>query len=353
MLLLIGVAVDRLMCWYAYRRVYCFGYEVQDSGIPFDWQDNIGSHLLFEPSYELLWSYRPGVHLRLRFCPQFGAARVYDFHTNSLGLREREFAQEKPLGSVRIFCMGDSCTAGCGLPLAKAYPRQLQCLLRRRFRNEHIDVFNSGADGYTSFQGKQLLKSRLLACSPDVVIAAFSCNDDSQRPQSDQAAQRGLSRTAVGVQRLLLKSPLLMMLAGPILSAKHRVSSRHGRRQSGRTVRVSASEYVQNLTEMCEMARGKGTEMVLLRLPRYVYGQMEPCSRAEAMARVAREQRVGLVDMLPEFVARLRDGALLHFDWIHPNARGHQLIAEGLAAFLAEDEAFRRRLAKAGGCLAK
>ena len=334
LLLLVVVAVDRLMCWHTYRQVHDFGYGVQDGGLPFGWQDNIGIYLLFEPSCELLWSYRPSIDLRLRLAPRFGAARVYTFRSNSMGLREREFAREKPLGHVRVFCMGDSCTAGCGLALERAYPRRLQGMLRQRLRNEQIDVFNAGTDGYTSFQGKRLLESKLLAFSPDVLIVASSSNDDSPRPRSDADAQRHLCRTAVSVQRILLKSPLLMMLARPILAAKRRMATVRSQGPVQNATRVSKPEYAQNLAELCDMANARSVQVVLLSLPRYVRGQMEACHHAGAMARVAREQHARFVDMLPVFVARRRDGPLLHFDWVHPNERGHELIAESLAACL-------------------
>ena len=56
------------------------------------------------------------------------------FSINSLGFLGAEFAPAKPEGAVRVFCLGDSCTAGDLLPdYDNTYPRQLERLLHQRW----------------------------------------------------------------------------------------------------------------------------------------------------------------------------------------------------------------------------
>lgn len=75
---------------------------------------------------------------------------------------------------VRILALGDSLTAGYGLPSGQGFVDQLQA----RLRAEGLDVrvFNGGVSGDTSAGGRARL-GWALADHPDVVIVELGAND--------------------------------------------------------------------------------------------------------------------------------------------------------------------------------
>lgn len=68
--------------------------------------------------------------------------------TNSHGLRDREFAYEKPCGVIRIGVFGDSFTFGEGVQNSEAYPKVVERLLSRKSdqheTNARVEVINFG-----------------------------------------------------------------------------------------------------------------------------------------------------------------------------------------------------------------
>ena len=76
--------------------------------------------------------------------------------------------------AVRILALGDSLTAGYRLPLEKAFPAQLQAVLRLKYGD--IEVLNGGLSGDTTAGGLSRLEWAL-ADKPDAVIIELGAND--------------------------------------------------------------------------------------------------------------------------------------------------------------------------------
>jgi acyl-CoA thioesterase-1 len=76
-----------------------------------------------------------------------------------------------------IWALGDSLTAGYGLPPAQGFVPQLQAALRRS--GVAVTVRNGGVSGDTAAQGRARLKWGLrgLGVAPDLVIVELGAND--------------------------------------------------------------------------------------------------------------------------------------------------------------------------------
>ncbi|WP_237152818.1 arylesterase [Oryzibacter oryziterrae] len=81
------------------------------------------------------------------------------------------FASAEPL---RIVALGDSLTAGLGLPAAEAFPSRLEAALKAK--GHDVTVVNAGVSGDTAAQGLARL-DWALADGADAVIVELGAND--------------------------------------------------------------------------------------------------------------------------------------------------------------------------------
>lgn len=79
-----------------------------------------------------------------------------------------------PAAAMRIIALGDSLTAGYGLPAAEAFPARLEQSLRRR--GHAVTIVNAGISGDTTAGGLLRLDA-VLAARPDGVILELGTND--------------------------------------------------------------------------------------------------------------------------------------------------------------------------------
>ncbi len=105
---------------------------------------------------------------------------------------------------LRILALGDSLTAGQGLPQDATFPTQLEAALRAQGRN--VRVINAGVSGDTTAGGLARLEWSLQD-QPDVIIVALGGND-SLRAIVPEATRRNLDaileRLVNGERKVLL-----------------------------------------------------------------------------------------------------------------------------------------------------
>src|SRR5689334_2151285 len=160
------------------------------------WLDRL---LILVPDDTLLWHSLPNVHrtyvdifspvraesdriaLLRRFLPtlppEFQRNPTWHIDLNSHGDRTIEYPEAKTTGTVRIACIGDSWTFGMNVNQDQTYPARLAAAMRSADPQTQYEVLNFGVLGYSSFQGLQLLKERVLALAPDVLAIGFGMND--------------------------------------------------------------------------------------------------------------------------------------------------------------------------------
>jgi lysophospholipase L1-like esterase len=106
-----------------------------------------------------------------------GSEYAFDRHTNSLGLSDNEWILKKDSGTIRILTVGDSFTEGDGASADSTYPVLLGTLLKKKYRQLTIEVMNAGACGSDPYFEYMLLKHKLVAYQPDIVLYTNSEND--------------------------------------------------------------------------------------------------------------------------------------------------------------------------------
>lgn len=182
-----------------------------------------------------------------------------------------------------VWALGDSLTAGYGLPPADGFTAQLQAALRAR--GVTAEVRNGGVSGDTAAQGRARLLWGLrgLRRTPDLVIVELGAND-MLRGLPPAQARANLDRILGELQRRRIPVLLAGMRAAPNLGADY--------------ARAFEGMYPD----------------------------------------LARKYRVPLYPFFMEGVAGNR--ALLQRDGLHPNRRGLAVIVRGIAPHV--ERALRR-----------
>ncbi|MFC1709890.1 SGNH/GDSL hydrolase family protein [Candidatus Omnitrophota bacterium] len=105
--------------------------------------------------------------------------------TNSWGLREKEFSEEKH-NQVRILVFGDSITFGYGVPDEYTFPKELDKELNENGNKTsriEFEVLNFGVSGYNTHDEWLLLQSMGLKINPDMVLLMIAANDHEYREE--------------------------------------------------------------------------------------------------------------------------------------------------------------------------
>jgi lysophospholipase L1-like esterase len=252
---------------------------------------------------------------------------------NSHGFRNREVSLEKAQGVTRIAVLGDSVTFGYGLPVNESFPAVLERELNRT--GTRYEVLNFGVVGYNAQQEAALYARRVRPFAPDIVVVAYVLNDGIPASEmlaffagsdAEREAETGTSRS-----RLIARAQrAFVRLRGipphdlvPWLTETH-------------TDRRAWGHVERALRSISAVAKRDGAEPILAILPLLLdLGNQPFAEETEQVARVGRREGFEVIDLheklrdQQEVELRLTPG-----DVIHPNARGHRLIAEALAEAL-------------------
>jgi hypothetical protein len=103
--------------------------------------------------------------------------RGVEFRTSSLGLHDREYPAQKPIGVFRILLLGDSMTEGGGLALETTVAKQAEAMLNARGCRSPFEVVNGGVASYSPILQYLLLGVLGPTLTPDLVVLNFDMTD--------------------------------------------------------------------------------------------------------------------------------------------------------------------------------
>lgn len=310
------------------------------------------SRLLYAPGAgpDLPYRLRAGVETSLLGVP----VRV-----NALGFRGPEIAAAPAPGARRILVLGDSVVFGHGLAVEEAVPAALQRRLGALGRGS-FEVVNGGVPGYDAVAAVRFLETWGLALEPAVVVVGVSLNDYDVAPVLTPSGI--LVRRARGERRPRWsdRSEFLTLLRW--LSAWHRgalfpqLTAAEPGAPGGLPTRIEGVEqlvreehlrfYRMPTAPEWDRLRGAWSELARLAAARrlrilvaifpegYQVGVPAPdLVPQQRLLAACREAGLECLDLQPAFAAA---GGALFLDVQHPNARGHAVAAEAIAAALGE-----------------
>ncbi len=297
---------------------------------------------LFVRDPDLGWRFRPG------------AVDFWDgveYRINARGLRGPEIDYDKRPGVLRVLFLGDSVTAGAGLPShAEAFPHLAGKRLAQLLHRE-VEIVNAGVNGYSTWQEARFLEAEGLRYRPDLVIVVFVLNDVTQRHG------RHLARSAASVADRAANWSSLVALT-------RRAAARL---RFGRDVRAGAVRE-QHLTvrRLVTEPDTPGVRAAWGEARGALAGLLHACRKAQVpvglvaspfafqfegpdalnapqrrLAAIAAAERVPMLDLLPLLAAQARregrDPRDYFLDHDHPSILGSIAIADPLADFIVRE----------------
>jgi lysophospholipase L1-like esterase len=247
---------------------------------------------------------------------------TWEIRLNSEGFRGGEMPATRQPGTVRIACIGDSWTFGMPVGQDQTYPSRLAEWLRQEQPGTVYDVQNFGVLGFSSFQGLQLLKSRVLNARPDIIVIGFGMNDGEVPGYRDKDIislknrsfkVRFKSRVDALMEqfesyKLLRYEALALRFRPKSVGAYLRPASDAGASEvvdydsSEPWTRVSPQDYEANVREMIRLAAAQGARVVLVDNE---FWQASPYR--SLLQKIARETGATFVDSLSIVTNARRD----------------------------------------------
>jgi lysophospholipase L1-like esterase len=280
----------------------------------------------------IVFQYRPGYRPGDR--PFDPLHRGYTI--NASGFRDREYPVEKPPGTSRILMLGDSVTAGNGIPdPTLTFPKILEHLLNGDPADAtRYEVLNMAVGGYHTMQEAATLERKGLRYDPDLVFVGFCMNDFDlhadggvfeRLKEANDGVPRSSHSTLYGA--LLKRSRLAFVL-------QHRLAA--GRETEhdawyatnvlhGKTPVRAGFELLEEL----QRAHGFALRVAIVPDFRFPFAAYRSAPVHAAVREAARDlPAVRVIDLGDAFAAVEADARKFSFDGCHLNAYGHRVMAE-------------------------
>jgi len=244
-----------------------------------------------------------------------------EFRTNSHGLRDRDFSYERVPGRLRILMLGDSLTVGWGVPVEETFSKRIEAMYMAN--GIDAEVVNTGVGNYNTIQEVASFLTEGFKYQPDIVVLNFFVNDAEPVPVAKSSIITRWCASCVFIAGRI--DSLIRMLTLQTSWDKYYLSLYGDGSAKGW---LDAKDSIQKLAEFC---RAKRIKLLIASLPELHDVHNYRFQRITDLVREAAQQNgVPFVDVLP--FLQVEQSANL---WVtppdpHPNARAHELIADGL-----------------------
>jgi hypothetical protein len=247
--------------------------------------------------------------------------RNADLSTNRWGMRDRDYDKQRPAGVSRVALVGSSHVMGYGVNDDQTFDASLERYWNEHSRNpaaQRVEVLNFAVDGYCPLQELYLTELRVLDFSPQV-LAHFAHNG------ADYRCAYYLSEAArLGV---IIPYPELVSIIERAKIEEHMSGA-----DAERLMRPYGDEILAwTYHRFVELCRNRAILPVWVYLPTAGEQPSPKTARIKQMAADA-----GFVTLDLSNAYRGHDPKTIWFgEWDHhPNALGHQLVADELYRLL-------------------
>lgn len=275
---------------------------------------------------------------------------------NSKGFVGAEFAGVKPLGSYRIFAVGDSCT------FAGDWDVSYSAFLGRMLNadNQRYEVINAGIEGYNSESALGRLRDDILKYGPDLVTIYIGWNDLMKVSPSNMSSSGRVTWLGEALNHSYLYkglSKVMFFYVRPILMQPGLTGDESEYHVFDQFIPAT---YEENVSAMVALLRERNVRVLLLTRPtvltrnmsaedlrsQHVFFPFFPEAYSvprllslhdaynNSVRRLAERLQVPLVDL--DEIFNQRSKRTLFWDTMHLSAEGHQVVADALGPRILE-----------------
>lgn len=263
--------------------------------------------------------------------------------TNSVGIRDSEYATVSTPGVYRILALGDSQTFGNGLELADTWPKQLEANLNQVGNSKAVEALNAGLPASDTWQHEIILKRLLPIYQPDAVVLAFYVNDVVERFTPNPVQHGKNDQLIKRVGYILKRSALLMTLRTALGTIRQwwspdKAASRYQALLKGESSPILAKRWKQVDSSLAAMKRESdenNTQFGIVLLPSrdQVSGQMPWEAYSSHLKNIAKQYQIPVVSAFaPLQKAYKMHGKELFIPWDGHNSKiANKVIAREIA----------------------
>lgn len=251
--------------------------------------------------------------------------------TNSLGLRDNEYPQQKNSDVQRIVILGDSFTLGWGVPFPDIYSKQLEQMLNKT--GKRYEVINFGVGNYNNSMEKELFDWKGASLNPDMIILMHFVNDAEPTP-------RGHGRIGNFVRK---HSYFLALLFDRYAKVKPLlVHDFHWQQYYKNLYSIDNQEALDKNTyairELISTSRENHAKFLLVSIPELHQLKEYPFPEVTAHVRgIAEKENVPFLDLLPALSVHSPETLWVSVEDTHANAKANKIIANELFHVITSD----------------
>jgi GDSL-like Lipase/Acylhydrolase family len=269
------------------------------------------------------------------------------YTANAQGLRDRDYAIEKPANVYRIALLGASIDMGWGVATPETYENLLEDRLNAeaaaRGLSRRFEVINFAVPAYGPAQRYHVFHQKALAYRPDLVLFSSTMLD----PRLVEIHLGGLIKNNVDLKYEFFKKATIE--AGIDVDRERLEGWADLDRKGGYKAKVKRNYWIfadAVLGTLAADCRSQGLPLACLLVPR---ASRDDASDARALAAarqagIAARHALPLIDLSSTFDQVESAKVEIAPGDDHPNAYGHRLLVEGLLKGLLSNPALAREL---------
>lgn len=253
---------------------------------------------------------------------------------NSVGFRDYEYTERKSANVYRIVVIGDSTTAGNGVPnLDDIYAKQLEKMLNVQSQNGRLyEVLNMGVGGFHTMQEAEMLRFKGLKYDPDLVLLTFCMNDfalhaDGQVHKQLSSRNRSTREPVFSLFKFVVNNSRLAFI---LYHRFHSGNSTYDQWYDEHVLK-GRSTVKAGFDLLSELQKKHGFQARVLILPKFSMPFSE-YNLYDIHEKVFEEAKglegISVIDLLDRFKTVDEGAQVFAYDGLHLNAYGHETMAE-------------------------
>lgn len=295
-----------------------------------------GNLIIYEPHPELYWKPKPNQNCYTKIGHK-------PIHVNSKGTRGEDFKESKPNNVFRVLCIGDSKTFGWGLSEDAIYCRLLQNSLQEEIGvSRKVEVINAGVNAWSYSQIFVYLRDIGITYDPDIVVLADAnlwtqFSEKNSREFIDEMMKK------VWLKNLVRKSAIYhFFIEVKLQKFYYKFRKKFIAIDPGEDnlfeEQQQSDPYLfikQEISKVCRLLNEKNIKGLLIYIPEKY--RLTPNNQNSNILSIKKEisqiYDIPLIDFTKYFI-KSQDKLFLEGDPVHPNGKGHKIIAERLHEYI-------------------